>query len=171
MRTLLIGTVTALALVAGSAMAQSGGGGGAGGGGGEQNTTVPRAGQSTMSPGSAGTSGGNWSSGNPGGTTAGSGATGGYSAKGTAENPSGLSTSGNIDSRANPTAPGEGRTYDTLKQGGSGSTGTDRAVSGSSTTKPAQTKPSKSATESQRATGTHCPPGTPNCRPGNQAGQ
>lgn len=162
MRKLLIGTAAALALVTGSAMADSGGGG-------EQNTTVPRAGESTMSPGSAGASGGNWSAGNPGGTTAGSGASGTYSNKGAA-NPSGLSTSGNIDSRSNATTPGQGHTYDTLKQGSAGSSGhTTTTTTGSS--KPAQAKPSRSPAEAQRATGTHCPPGTPDCRPGNMSGR
>jgi opacity protein-like surface antigen len=120
MRNLLIGAVSAVALIAGSALAadyQSGGAlqsPGAGGG------------AVIVAPGTSGST--NWSD--------------------TSSVPSG--TSGMApDTTIQPNTMEQRRT---------------RAIN------PGLANPN-SALEAQRSTGTHCPPGTPNCRPGTLGGQ
>ncbi|HEY0835773.1 MAG TPA: hypothetical protein VGE72_17855 [Azospirillum sp.] len=127
MRNLLIGAVSAVALIAGSALAadyQSGG-------------AIQQPGASggavIVAPGTSGAT--NWSGTNtvPSGSAGMSDTTGGMSG-------------GTMSGTTEP----QRRT---------------RAINPGAGTNP------NSALESQRATGTHCPPGTPNCRPGSLSGQ
>ncbi len=133
MRTLLIGAASALALMAGTAVAQTGG---SMSGGTSANPTVP---DTTSSPSS------------------------------------GLITSGPGSRRGNVTTPG---TMNTMPGSGlSGSSGMTGGTMGSGsssgswqgqTTTPSgmgNATSSNPARDNQTATGTHCPPGTPDCGP------
>lgn len=121
MRNLLIGAVSAVALIAGSALAADYQSGGA--------IQLPGAsgGAVIVAPGTSGST--NWS--------------------GTTTVPSG--TAGMSDDAGTLSGTTEQRRT--------------RAINPGVGTNP------NSALESQRATGTHCPPGTPNCRPGTLGGQ
>lgn len=126
MRNLMIGAVSALALMAGTAMAQTGG----------STTTSPTVPSTTTSPTAGSTTSG------PGTMTPGtSGSSGTYSGTtGSSSGSSGMSGS----------------------SGWSGQT-TAPAGLGSATS-------SNVPRDNQTATGTHCPPGTPNCGPDQGAG-